>query len=179
MMATVGLHHGDDGWRMERRAPAGPYSSADPDSQRIWWNDTGVHQNLTFSVHPDPISGMHCWHQAVRVGPAAPGDRHGDIAVDTGRAHEVYQRWLRQTRPAGQVSPDGTRRPRWLMRPLKPAAEAFVIPAGTGDREHARDGCRSTPGGGTMGAVPRPGRRGRRPGRRQDRVRRPRLGGAG
>ena len=110
----------------------GPYSSADPDSRRIWWNDTGVHQNLTFSVHPDPISGMHCWHQAVRVRPAAAGDRHGDIAVDTGRAHEVYQRWLEQARPAGQVSPDGTRRPHWLMRPLKPAAEAFLLPeAGT------------------------------------------------
>ena len=133
MMATVGLDRGDDGWRMERRAPAGPYPSADPDSRRIWWNDTGVHQNLTFSVHPDPISGMHCWHQAVRVRPADQGDRHGDIAVDTGRAHEVYQRWLRQTRPAGQVSPDGTRRPRWLMRPLKPAAAAFVIPAGAGE----------------------------------------------
>ena len=71
---------------------------------------------------------MHCWHQAVRVSAAAPDDRHGDIAVDTGRAHEVYRQWLRQTRPAGQVSPDGTRRPHWLMRPLKPAAEAFVIP---------------------------------------------------
>ena len=128
MMATVGLDRDDDGWRMERRAPAGPYSSADPDSRRIWWNDTGVHQNLTFSVHPDPISGMHCWHQAVRVRPAAAGDRHGDIAVDTGRAHEVYQRWLEQARPAGQVSPDGTRRPHWLMRPLKPAAEAFLLP---------------------------------------------------
>jgi hypothetical protein len=32
------------------------------------------------------------------------------------------------TRPAGTVSPDGTRRPKWLMRPLKPAAEAFVLP---------------------------------------------------
>ena len=27
----------------------------------------GVHQNLTFQVNPDPISGMHCWHQRVRV----------------------------------------------------------------------------------------------------------------
>ena len=88
-----------------------------------------MHQNLTFAVQPDPISGMHCWHQAVRVRPADPGDRHGDIAVDTAKAHSVYQRWLARTRPAGSVSPDGTRRPRWLMRPVKPAAEAFTLPA--------------------------------------------------
>ena len=130
MMATVGMRHSPDGWAVSRRAAAGPYESADPDSQRIWWSDTGVHQNLTFAVHPDPISGMHCWHQAVRVRPADPGDRHGDIAVDTGKSHEAYQRWLSLTRPAGQVSPDGTRRPRWLMRPVKPSAEAFALPAG-------------------------------------------------
>ena len=68
------------------RRPVSPYRSADPDTARIWWTDTGVHQNLTFPVHPDPISGMHCWHQAVRVRPAAPGDAHGDIAVDTAEA---------------------------------------------------------------------------------------------
>ena len=129
MMATVGLRHVEDGWRMHAARPLGPYESADPDSQRIWWSDTGVHQNLTFAVQPDPISGMHCWHQAVRVRPADPGDRHGDIAVDTAKAHSVYQRWLARTRPAGSVSPDGTRRPRWLMRPVKPAAEAFTLPA--------------------------------------------------
>jgi len=133
MMATVGLHHGDEGWRMEQRAPAGPYPSADPDSRRIWWSDTGVHQNLTFGVHPDPVSGMHWWHQAVRVRPAAPGDRHGDIAVDTHKARQVYRDWLALARPAGQVSPDGTRRPHWLMRPLKPAAAAFALPAGDHD----------------------------------------------
>jgi hypothetical protein len=49
--------------------------------------------------------------------------------VDTAKAHSVYQRWLARTRPAGSVSPDGTRRPRWLMRPVKPAAEAFTLPA--------------------------------------------------
>ena len=49
-----------------------PYRSADPDTTRIWWSDTGVHQNLTFPVHPDPISGMHCWHQAVSPGSSAP-----------------------------------------------------------------------------------------------------------
>ena len=29
--------------------------------------DGGVHQNITHAVHPDPISGMHCWHQRVRI----------------------------------------------------------------------------------------------------------------
>ena len=86
MMATVALQHGRDGWAMRAASTFGPYSSADPDTARIWWSDTGVHQNLTFPVHPDPISGMHCWHQAVRVRPAEPGDAHGDIAVDTARA---------------------------------------------------------------------------------------------
>jgi hypothetical protein len=128
MAATVGLHRGTDGWRMERLAPVRPYVSADPDTQRFWWSDTGVHQNLTFPVHPDPISGMHCWHQAVRVRPAGPADAHGDIAVDTAAAREVYRQWLALTRPAGQVTPDGTRRPQWLMRPLKPAPDAFRLP---------------------------------------------------
>ena len=132
MAATVGLHRGPGGWRMERRAPVRPYVSADPDTQRFWWSDTGVHQNLTFPVHPDPISGMHCWHQAVRLRPADPADRHGDIAVDTAAARAVYRRWLALARPAGQVSPDGTRRPRWLMRPLKPVPGAFRLPDGAG-----------------------------------------------
>ena len=113
---------------MRVASPVRPYSSADPDTARIWWSDTGVHQNLTFPVHPDPISGMHCWHQAVRVRPAEPGDVHGDIAVDTVRARAVYREWMERTRPAGRVSPDGTRRPRWLMRPLKPAPAAFALP---------------------------------------------------
>jgi len=128
MMATVGLRRGDAGWTMQRRGAVAPYESADPDSQRIWWSDTGVHQNLTFPVHPDPISGMHCWHQAVRVRPADPGDQHGDIAVDTTRSREIYRAWLRLTRPAGPQSPGAMRRPRWLMRPLKPAPGSYRIP---------------------------------------------------
>ena len=50
-----------------------PFASADPDSRRIWWSDGGVHQNLTFPVHPDPVSGMHCWHQKVVVARAHVG----------------------------------------------------------------------------------------------------------
>jgi anaerobic selenocysteine-containing dehydrogenase len=129
MMATVDLQRGDAGWAVRRVAGVGPHRSADPDTSRIWWSDTGVHQNLTFPVHPDPISGMHCWHQAVRVTPAEAGDSVGDIAVDTDRARAVYREWMAATRPAGTASPDGTRRPRWLMRPLKPGAEAFTIPS--------------------------------------------------
>jgi anaerobic selenocysteine-containing dehydrogenase len=128
MMATVGLVSEGSTWSMSRLSGVGPYASDDPDTARIWWSDTGVHQNLTFPVHPDPISGMHCWHQAVRVSVADVGDQHGDIVVDTARARRVYQEWLALTRPAGSVSPDGTRRPTWLMRPLKPSADAFRLP---------------------------------------------------
>ena len=105
-----------------------PHESSAPDTQRIWWSDTGVHQNLTFAVHPDPISGMHCWHQAVRVCAAGPRDRAGDISVDTAKSRLIYQEWLTKTRTASLVSPDGARRPKWPMRPLKPGGAAFAIP---------------------------------------------------
>jgi anaerobic selenocysteine-containing dehydrogenase len=129
VMSTVDLSRVDGRWRMTRRAGVAPFDSADPDTARIWWTDVGVHQNLTFPVHPDPISGQHCWHQAVRVTRAAPGEAYGDITVDTAKAHEVYRTWLALTRRADQHSPDGTRRPYWLMRPLKPAREAYRLPA--------------------------------------------------
>ncbi|MFR0357381.1 molybdopterin dinucleotide binding domain-containing protein [Streptomyces sediminimaris] len=128
VMATVDLDRTGDRWAMTRRAGVSPYESADPDTRRIWWGDVGVHQNLTFPVHPDPISGQHCWHQAVRVRPAEPGDSYGDIAVDTGKAREVYREWLAMTRDARHHSPDGTRRPYWLMRPLKPARDVYRLP---------------------------------------------------
>jgi len=127
VMATVDLAKADGRWSMTRRAGVGPYASADPDTRRIWWTDVGVHQNLTFPVHPDPISGQHCWHQAVRVRLAEPGDAYGDIAVDTGTAHAVYRAWLERTRDATRHSPDGTRRPYWLMRPLKPSRDAYQL----------------------------------------------------
>ncbi|MGH9022815.1 MAG: molybdopterin dinucleotide binding domain-containing protein, partial [Acidimicrobiia bacterium] len=128
MMATVNLDRDASGWRMQRRSGMRPYESTDPDTARIWWSDVGVHQNLTFPVHPDPVSGQHCWHQAVRVTKAEPGDSYGDISVDTVKSHQVYQRWLELTRTANRFSPDATRRPYWLMRPLKPAKEVFRLP---------------------------------------------------
>jgi anaerobic selenocysteine-containing dehydrogenase len=100
-----------------------PFESSDPSSGRIWWNDAGVHQNITFPVHPDPVSGMHCWHQKVRVRSALPGDQYADIHVDFAKARAVYTKWLALTRPAeGQL-----RRPIWLFRPVKPTLDAYRL----------------------------------------------------
>ncbi len=131
MMATVALDRDGNSWGMKRKRGGGAYESDDADTQRIWWTDVGVHQNLTFPVHPDPISGMHCWHQAVRVTPAKRDDTYGDIAVDAASAQRVYEDWLKKTRPADAHSPDGTRRPFWLVRPLKPGRDVYALP----DRE--------------------------------------------
>ncbi|HUG54643.1 MAG TPA: molybdopterin dinucleotide binding domain-containing protein [Vicinamibacteria bacterium] len=128
MMATVDLEHAGTVWALRRRKGVGPFASRDPDTSRLWWTDAGVHQNLTFPVQPDPVSGMHCWHQAVRVRRAEASDRHGDVVVDTEKARQVYRDWLTFTRPARQVSPDGTRRPYWLLRPLKPGRDVYRLP---------------------------------------------------
>jgi anaerobic selenocysteine-containing dehydrogenase len=111
-------------WTLNRTKGVTAYESDDPDTERIWWNDTGVHQNLTFAVQPDPISGMQCWHQRVRVTPAHAGDEYGDVVVDTARSREAYLDWLAKTRPA--PGPNGLRRPLWYARPLKPVPEAYL-----------------------------------------------------
>ena len=112
-------------WMMRQIHGIRPFKSDDPDSERIWWEDGGVHQNLTFPVQPDFISGQHCWHQKVRVERAGPEDRYGDILVDTNKAHDIYKRWLQMTRPA--PGPDSLRRPLWLPRAYRPATAAYYI----------------------------------------------------
>ncbi|MFV2069201.1 MAG: molybdopterin-dependent oxidoreductase [Pirellulales bacterium] len=112
-------------WRVRQRQGPGPFASDDADSSRIWWREGGVPQNLTHAVHPDPISGMHCWHQKVTVEKARADDRYGDLFVDTNRSHKVYQQWLAKTR--GGPGPGGLRRPLWMNRPLRPAAEAYYV----------------------------------------------------
>ncbi len=111
-------------WTLRRTKGMKNYSSSDPDTERIWWNDTGVHQNLTFAVQPDPISGMQCWHQRVHVSPAQAGDEYGDVVVDTAKSREAYLDWLTKTRPA--PGPNGLRRPLWYARPLKPVPGAYL-----------------------------------------------------
>ena len=128
MMATVSLTRGGSAWSLRRERAVAPFASADADTSRIWWTDAGVHQNLAFPVQPDPVSGMHCWHQAVRVTKAGPDDRYADVAVDTAKARKAYEEWMSRARPAILHSPDGTRRPYWLLRPLKPGREAYRLP---------------------------------------------------
>jgi anaerobic selenocysteine-containing dehydrogenase len=122
--ALVDLSEGDEGWRLRQLKGVGPYPSSDPDTQRIWWTDAGVHQNLAFPVQPDPISGSHCWHQKVRLSRAGTEDRYGDVYVDTAKSRQAYRRWLELARPAA-----GTwRRPHWMLRPFRPAESAFHLP---------------------------------------------------
>jgi hypothetical protein len=102
-----------------------PFESTDKDSKRIFWKDGGVHQNITHAVHPDPISGMHTWHQRVRLEVPAEGEKYGDIFVDTNKSHEVYKEWLAMTRPA--PGPNGERRPLWFKRAFKPDESVYYI----------------------------------------------------
>ncbi len=107
----------------------GPWETFDPDTSRIWWQDVGVHQNLTHAVHPDPISGAHCWLQkAVNVRKANADEKYGDVWVDTTKSMVVYREWVGLTRSAVDHSPDGLRRPFWMKRPLKPVKEAYKLP---------------------------------------------------
>ena len=89
---------------------------------------------MTFPVHPDPLSGMHCWHQAVRVTKAGRGDRYGDIVGRHRRSPTgVFEEWLAKTRSPVEHSPDGNRRPLWLIRPVKPVAAAYRLPLVVGE----------------------------------------------
>ena len=125
--ALVDLKQAEPGkWMMRQIHGIQPFESNDPDSSRIHWEDAGVHQNLTFPVQPDPISGQHCWHQKVTVSKAGADDRYGDVFVDTNRAHEEYLRWLQMTRAA--PGPGNLRRPLWMIRVYRPAPETFYLP---------------------------------------------------
>ncbi len=123
--ALVDITRENGGWKMRQVESPGPYESPDPDTSRIFWSDGGVHQNLTFPVHPDPISGMHCWHNAVYLEKAHPEDRYGDVYVDTGKSKEVYRKWQAMTRP-GPLE-NGLRRPEVFERPFRPDRDMFFV----------------------------------------------------
>ena len=129
--ALVDLQQVERGkWRMRQLEGVRPFASDDPDSARIWWKEAGVHQNLTFPVQPDPLSGQHCWHQKVTVAKAGADDRYGDIVVDTNKSFEVYREWLKLARPA--PGPGNLRRPLWLPRPFTPDPSAYSLGGSAG-----------------------------------------------
>ena len=76
-------------------------------------------------MQPDPISGMHCWHQKIVLERVQAGDCYGDVFVDTKKSIAVYEEWRAQTTPA--PGPGGLRRPLWLNRPLHPSPEAYKL----------------------------------------------------
>ena len=126
VQGLVDLERPSDGtWLLRYRKHVEAFESDDPDSSRINWTDPGVHQNLAFPVHPDPLSGMHAWLQKVRMEKAHPDDRYGDVFVDTRKSREVYQQWLEKTRAT--LGPGGQRRPEFMMRPVKPRRRAFRV----------------------------------------------------
>jgi len=133
----TGDTHGVNGWQRQewglgrvgsryffrRERGVGPFPSDDKDSKRVWWHEGGVHQNMIFPVQPDPVSGMHCWHQKVTVQKAAADDRYGDVMVDTSKSMEVYKEWKALARPG--PGPGGLRRPLHLKRAVRPADSAY------------------------------------------------------
>jgi anaerobic selenocysteine-containing dehydrogenase len=121
----VDLTHpdGPDTWLLRYRSHVQPFRSADPDSQRIFWDDPGVHQNLAFAVQPDPLSGMNCWLQKITLERVRPDDRYGDVYVDRRLSRQQYREWLALTRAT--TGPEGQRRPEFLMRPVKPKRRAY------------------------------------------------------
>ena len=127
MANLVELKENEEGHhRLKVKEQGGPWKSSDPDTERIWWKEVGVHQNLTHGVHPDPHSGAHCWLQrAVSVAKAGPEDEYGDIFVDSEKSKQVYKEWCKLTRSAKDYSPNKTRRPLWFKRPLKPEESAY------------------------------------------------------
>lgn len=129
MSALARLSEDGADHRLNILKPGSAWETFDPDTSRVWWEDVGVHQNLTHAVHPDPISGAHCWLQkAMSVRKARADEKHGDVFVNTERSMEVYREWHAMTRSAVENSPDGTLRPYWLKRPLKPTRESFALP---------------------------------------------------
>jgi hypothetical protein len=97
-----------------------PFASFNKDLDNITWDGlSGVWQNAVHHPHPDPISGMHCWHQKVLLEQPGPGEKVGDLKVNIANTHKTYQEWRdKLTRPA--PGPNGLRRPEHLKRPWVP-----------------------------------------------------------
>jgi anaerobic selenocysteine-containing dehydrogenase len=104
------------------------FAEYNKDSDNIWWDGlSGSWQNAVAPTHPDPISGMHCWHQKVILEPAQKGDKIGDILVNYENNFKTYQAWRDElTRPLN--ANDKLRRPQHIKRPWVPLSDkAYAV----------------------------------------------------
>ncbi len=93
------------------------------DYDNVWWDGlSGSWQNAVAPTHPDPISGMHCWHQKVILEPAQPGDKIGDISVNYENNFKTYQAW-RDELTRGLDENSTLRRPQHIKRPWVPLSD--------------------------------------------------------
>ncbi len=99
------------------------FAAYNRDSDNIWWDGlSGSWQNAVAPTHPDPISGMHCWHQKVILEPAQKGDKIGDLHVNYDNNFKTYQAWRDVlTRPLD--ANDTLRRPQHIKRPWVPLSD--------------------------------------------------------
>jgi anaerobic selenocysteine-containing dehydrogenase len=108
---------GINGFKSER------FAEYNRDSDNIWWDGlSGSWQNAVAPCHPDPISGMHCWHQKVILEPAQAGDKIGDIYVNYENNYKTYQAW-RDELTRGLDSDSQWRRPTHIKRPWVPLSK--------------------------------------------------------
>ena len=100
------------------------FADYNKDSANIWWDGlSGSWQNACAPAHPDPISGMHCWHQKVILEPAEAGDKIGDIHVNYENNFKTYQAW-RDDLTRGLDVNSKIRRPRHMKRPWVPLTDS-------------------------------------------------------
>ena len=127
MTNTVSISSlGNGKYKMETVKGVRPWKTKDSDTNRIWWRDGGVHQNITHAVNPDPISGAHCWLQKVTISKPELNEKYGDIFVDTNKSFEHFKKW-NQFAKDNEKHPDGLRRPLWMGRPLMPTISRFFL----------------------------------------------------
>ena len=117
---------GDGQWKMETVNGVQPWKTNDPDTNRIWWRDGGVHQNITHAANPDPISGAHCWLQKVSISKPKSDEKYGDIFVDTNKSFDHFKKWNNWAKDR-ETHPDNLRRPLWMNRPLGPQKNQFYL----------------------------------------------------
>ncbi|MBI5893446.1 MAG: hypothetical protein HZB79_07335 [Deltaproteobacteria bacterium] len=87
-------------WAYGRVAQANPHMESPAKSnlhdndieENIWWRDKGVNPNDIIPVSIDPIGGGQAWFDTVvKIEPAHPEDKYGDVMVDNNKHMNIYK----------------------------------------------------------------------------------------